>query len=76
MHLQEDTRADGARAAEYKVLEARYSAEKELQAAEAEVAKQKAQKGAPSREALARLKEAEDDLEEVIQENLDLFVDE
>ena len=74
--MQEDTRADGARGPEYKVLEARYSAEKALSAAEAEVASQKAQQGGPSKEALAHLKEAEDDLEGVIQENLDLFVDE
>ena len=61
---------------EFKIFEAKYSAEKALKAAEDEVARQKAQKGGPSQDVLTRLKEAEDTLEGVIQEKLDLFADE
>ena len=70
------TRADGAWVKDAEALEARHCAERELKAAEAEVARQKAQKGGPSKKALACLEEAEDRLEEIMQEGLDAFAEE
>lgn len=74
--LQMNTRADGATEDQVQMFEAKQAAERELKIAEAEVARQKAQKRAPNRDALKRLEAAEEALEELMQENLDDFAEE
>ncbi len=76
MRLQETTRADGAWGEHVERFEAKHSAEKELSAAEAEVARQKQQRGNPSQEARTRLKAAEDRMEEIMQEGLEGYAEE
>ena len=76
MCLQETTRADGAWGPRVERFEAKHAAEKELSAAEAEVAKQKGRKGGPSKSALARLEAAETRMEEIMQEGLETFAEE
>lgn len=71
-----NTRADGATEEQVQKFEAKQAAERELRFAEAEVARQKAQKRAPSTDALKRLQFAEEALEELMQENLDDFAEE
>ena len=71
-----NTRADGATEEQVQKFEAKQAAERELRGAEAEVARQKAQKRAPNKDALKRLEAAEEALEELMQENLDDFAEE
>ena len=71
-----NTRADGATEDQVQMFEAKQAAERELKIAEAEVARQKAQTRAPSKDALKRLEAAEEALEELMQENLDDFAEE
>ena len=71
-----NTRADGATEEQVQKFEAKQAAERELRVAEAEVARQKAQKRPPNRDALKRLEAAEEALEDLMQENLDDFAEE
>lgn len=72
-YLQEGMRADGATEEQIKHFEVRQTAERELRAAEAECSRQRMQGGVLSQEALARLEEAEQALDVVLNEDLEGF---